>query len=412
MPQSLPQTQMPNNLMHVHSPLWCQHPAPGAATDNMAWKGLPDQPMLTNTDLVYSDDASQSTLDKPMDFESSSFWIPTSTSNMAPSPGIGALLSPISPSNDVKHISSPIPDYSPVTPDRGPASYTMACGVSKVYSSPGFVPPTPQSVVRQQSGHTATPSTFSNPVTSVREPVVDNTIKQNDDMTMYGSEHSYEKSHSSSPGMVQWFPPGYLAGNAAPAQSFQHHQSSTARFDLRPNSFLTSFDRGSRQRQAQWSNTTVVPAQTHFQNRFMTPLSDGDKAQRSKDDETLLRMKKNGYTYRDIRKALGRKVAESTLRGRYRSLTKPRKDRLRAPKWTEIDVRDSIFDSVSFADQDPDRTAQTLRGGRVRQARRDAAFPQHQAKAGQGSMDEDCRTHRVERGKLQVWCGDGQEEVV
>ena len=60
---------------------------------------------------------------------------------------------------------------------------------------------------------------------------------------------------------------------------------------------------------------------------------------KSKEDKALIRMKEEGYTYKDIRKALGCNVAESTLRGRYRSLTKPKENRVRAPKWTETDVR-------------------------------------------------------------------------
>jgi hypothetical protein len=34
----------------------------------------------------------------------------------------------------------------------------------------------------------------------------------------------------------------------------------------------------------------------------------------------------------------GEEIAESTLRGRYRSLTKERKDRVRKPVWTKVDV--------------------------------------------------------------------------
>jgi hypothetical protein len=61
-------------------------------------------------------------------------------------------------------------------------------------------------------------------------------------------------------------------------------------------------------------------------------------------------MKSDGYTYKDIRKKLGRKVAESTLRGRYRSLTKPRSARVRAPKWQEVDVRIPDVDVDNLAD--------------------------------------------------------------
>jgi hypothetical protein len=171
-----------------------------------------------------------------------------------------------------------------------------------------------------------------------------NVVEQNDDVTLYGSEHSYEHAQSSSPGLTPWYLPGYTDEKAAIDRGSQHQQPGTPPFDRRPNSFLAPLDRNSRQRQAQWSNKSAVPGQSHFQSRFMTPLTDNEKAQRAKDDEILLQMKQDGYTYKDIRKALGRKVAESTLRGRYRSLTKPRNHRVRAPKWTEIDVSVPSFD--------------------------------------------------------------------
>lgn len=93
-----------------------------------------------------------------------------------------------------------------------------------------------------------------------------------------------------------------------------------------------------------------VPAQGHFETRFMVPMTADEKALRTADDETLLQMKQDGYTYRDIRKSLRCKVAESTLRGRYRSLTKPRKERVRAPKWTDIDVSVADFQVRPLAD--------------------------------------------------------------
>jgi hypothetical protein len=64
------------------------------------------------------------------------------------------------------------------------------------------------------------------------------------------------------------------------------------------------------------------------------------QAQRRADDDILLEGKRNGLTYKEIRKKMTVKCAESTLRGRYRSLTKARKDRVRKPTWTANDVSD------------------------------------------------------------------------
>ncbi|KAF2192691.1 hypothetical protein K469DRAFT_694759 [Zopfia rhizophila CBS 207.26] len=60
---------------------------------------------------------------------------------------------------------------------------------------------------------------------------------------------------------------------------------------------------------------------------------------RREEDKFLLKGKRAGLTYKEIKKRMGSKVAESTLRGRFRSLTKARKDRVRKPVWTENDIR-------------------------------------------------------------------------
>lgn len=63
---------------------------------------------------------------------------------------------------------------------------------------------------------------------------------------------------------------------------------------------------------------------------------------RSEKDEFLVKSKLAGMTYKDIRKKGGFTEAESTLRGRFRTLTKPKEARVRKPEFQEIDV--SIFD--------------------------------------------------------------------
>lgn len=60
--------------------------------------------------------------------------------------------------------------------------------------------------------------------------------------------------------------------------------------------------------------------------------------ERRVEDQILLDGKQAGLTYKEIRRRMKTAVAESTLRGRYRSLTKARKDRVRKPVWTEKDV--------------------------------------------------------------------------
>lgn len=56
-------------------------------------------------------------------------------------------------------------------------------------------------------------------------------------------------------------------------------------------------------------------------------------------DDFLITHKRAGLSYKEIRR-LGRfKEAESTLRGRYRTLTKSKEERVRRPNWTEKDLR-------------------------------------------------------------------------
>lgn len=55
-------------------------------------------------------------------------------------------------------------------------------------------------------------------------------------------------------------------------------------------------------------------------------------------DEFLVNAKLSGMSYRDIRREGGFVEAESTLRGRFRTLTKTKSARVRKPRWTDNDV--------------------------------------------------------------------------
>lgn len=55
-------------------------------------------------------------------------------------------------------------------------------------------------------------------------------------------------------------------------------------------------------------------------------------------DEFLVKSKRAGMTYKEIRRKGGYTEAESTLRGRYRTLTKSPEARVRKPEWSEKDV--------------------------------------------------------------------------
>jgi hypothetical protein len=55
-------------------------------------------------------------------------------------------------------------------------------------------------------------------------------------------------------------------------------------------------------------------------------------------DDFLIKNKLSGMSYKDIRRKGNFAEAESTLRGRFRTLTKHKSARVRDPKWLENDV--------------------------------------------------------------------------
>ncbi|KAK1765612.1 hypothetical protein QBC33DRAFT_454478, partial [Phialemonium atrogriseum] len=56
-------------------------------------------------------------------------------------------------------------------------------------------------------------------------------------------------------------------------------------------------------------------------------------------DDFLVRNKLAGMTYKEIRRKGGFAEAESTLRGRFRTLTKHKDARVRKPEWADDDLR-------------------------------------------------------------------------
>ena len=71
-----------------------------------------------------------------------------------------------------------------------------------------------------------------------------------------------------------------------------------------------------------------------------SPGADGRQeiADRMAKNDFLVRQRQMGMSYKEIRRAGGFTEAESTLRGRYRTLTKSREARVRRPEWCEKDV--------------------------------------------------------------------------
>ena len=74
---------------------------------------------------------------------------------------------------------------------------------------------------------------------------------------------------------------------------------------------------------------------------------------REKENEILRKGKAQGLTYKQIRAMMGTNIAESTLRGRWRAISKNKEHRVRKPKWTHRDV--SLNISFSVLSPDPNR---------------------------------------------------------
>lgn len=86
----------------------------------------------------------------------------------------------------------------------------------------------------------------------------------------------------------------------------------------------------------------------HASNSSREPepfLESQEADEREEQNRFLVQCRRKGMSYREIRKKGGFREAESTLRGRFRDLTKPKEERLRRPEWTCHDVSLRCFPS-------------------------------------------------------------------
>ncbi|KAL5383552.1 hypothetical protein DPSP01_005946 [Paraphaeosphaeria sporulosa] len=84
------------------------------------------------------------------------------------------------------------------------------------------------------------------------------------------------------------------------------------------------------------------------------PRTPDEQAQRDVENRILVQGKAAGLTYKEIRARIigrfGGEIAESTLRGRHRAMTKQKKDRVRKPTWMPKDVSRFCLCSISRTD--------------------------------------------------------------
>ncbi|KAJ4398410.1 hypothetical protein N0V85_006292 [Neurospora sp. IMI 360204] len=77
----------------------------------------------------------------------------------------------------------------------------------------------------------------------------------------------------------------------------------------------------------------------HHHHQDNNATVDHLKRARADQDALLVLLRKQGKSYKQIRQQGRFTEAESTLRGRYRTLTKSREQRVRKPEWTDKDLR-------------------------------------------------------------------------
>ena len=93
-----------------------------------------------------------------------------------------------------------------------------------------------------------------------------------------------------------------------------------------------------RRRRAAGGFATAPPIPLRAGLGVGVPETLGPNATREAKDRFLVQHKVAGMTYKEIRIRGGFSEAESTLRGRFRTLTKSKEARVRKPDWAEIDV--------------------------------------------------------------------------
>jgi hypothetical protein len=158
-----------------------------------------------------------------------------------------------------------------------------------------------------------------------------------DDQSQYDTDYSY--SQKSSPGDSPWYPEDGSLNMAAMPYRPRESPTSNAPINSLPAGFQFGSDERSSSGFVAWEGCRPnVPGQPHFREVDQGPRALDAHAQRKADDEILLNGKKKGLTYKEIRRSMYIKCAESTLRGRYRSLTKARQERVRKPIWRSKDV--------------------------------------------------------------------------
>ena len=152
------------------------------------------------------------------------------------------------------------------------------------------------------------------------------------------SSSKYSYLYDSSGADAPWYHTNYPHGPSM--STFAVHNAESYNVHSASNTSASSAQGDNSIQSHQTASYPTLPTHNQPQVRFQTSTSAANlQAQRAYNDNLLIEGKKKGLTYKDIRKKWkGVPPKESTMRGRHRSLTKARKDRVRKPVWTANDV--------------------------------------------------------------------------
>jgi hypothetical protein len=113
-----------------------------------------------------------------------------------------------------------------------------------------------------------------------------------------------------------------------------------------PPKILRSMEFPVRQHRRSSATPSRSSPRDGFQLRKVVPLKYSDAKPRDDANIIILQARAEQRGYAEIQKLIhqhtGVSMADSTIRGRFRTLTVPPADRLREVKWTELDVRTAI----------------------------------------------------------------------
>jgi hypothetical protein len=141
------------------------------------------------------------------------------------------------------------------------------------------------------------------------------------------------------PNSVSW--PAHFSAQSSGCPYFPRGSAPTSSFQQSTTDSLTSHSTHALPNVSYYSYGSDSHGGASVQDHYQASTMAETQAQRKEEDLLLIEGKAQGLTYKQIREKMHVQVAESTLRGRYRSLLKPRQERVRKPVWKEKDVSDA-----------------------------------------------------------------------